>query len=34
MLEHVNITQTMDTYGPVLPGMQYAAAGAMEGTLS
>jgi hypothetical protein len=34
MLQHANITHTMDTYGCVLPGMQYAAASAMKGALS
>jgi hypothetical protein len=34
MLERANITQTMDTYGHVRPGIQYAATGAMEGALS
>jgi hypothetical protein len=34
MLDRVNITQTMDNYGHVLPGMQYATASAMGGTLS
>jgi hypothetical protein len=33
MLVHANISQTMDTYGHVMPGIQDAAAGAMEGAL-
>jgi integrase len=34
MLGHSTITQTMDTYSHVLPGMQDEAVSAMESTLS
>ena len=31
---HANITTTLDTYGHLLPGMDEAAAEAIEGTIS
>ena len=34
LLGHATISQTMDTYSHVLPGMQEAAVSAMEGALS